>query len=250
MRFFLTLEAKISDAARFAGVWQQQTNADMPHVSSSQHKTQHYPVCRCTDQGGPAPNNCDNLKLTMKACKHFSKESDLLRSAFSSEAKHSHTLNVSRRRADSASTTLLASEQSQLTARNCSGPLVQQKSLLHPCCAVSSRFGTLIFCATSCSVESVANPLGSASSRCRGSFFANLNFGTLFSWSYRKGRGCKSIFRTLLGPDSMWAEFVQKSQPFFPASYRYTTWKNTRIRTQCEAGKNILYLKQPAMLWP
>lgn len=110
------------------------------------------------------------IRLTMKACKHFSKESHLLRSAFSSEAKHSHTLNVSGRRTDSASTTLLASERSRLTSRNCSEPSVQQKSLLHPCCAVSSRFGTLIFCATSCPVESVANPFGSASSRCRGSF--------------------------------------------------------------------------------
>lgn len=45
--------------------------------------------------------------------------------------------------------TLEASEQNKLTSQNCSGPLAEQKPLLHPYCAISLHFGTLSFCASS-----------------------------------------------------------------------------------------------------
>lgn len=156
---------------------------------------------------------------------------------------------MSRRRTDSASTTLLASEQSQLTSRNCGGPLVQQKSLLHPRCAVSSRFGALIFCATLCSAESAANPFGSASSRCRGSFFANLNFRTLCSPEITgRGGAVKAFFERHWVPTRCEPRSRRSVSHFSQPATVTPPGKTQGYQQSVRQEKKISYLKQPATL--
>lgn len=79
----------------------------------------------------------------MTACKHFFKKCAAL-----SRVKETH-IHIKYELAQHILATLEASEQNKLTSQNCGGPLVEQKPLLHPYCAISLHFGTLSFCASS-----------------------------------------------------------------------------------------------------